>query len=134
MPKRTSTRVRAAVVIAPSLRRQSPQNGNIRGRSRRLSEVGAPKSANWEPGDEIECAKSRYFRPFVAIFRNCSRALECLAGPAVVFPYFSLDRCGKSGVLFRNLKRAALSSAKTGVEFIAENGGGAGVRLKKRKR
>jgi hypothetical protein len=31
-----------------------------------------------------------------------------VAGPAVVFPYFSLDRGGKSGVL-----RVALSSAKT---------------------
>jgi len=30
--------------------------------------------------------------------------LHCVAGPAVVFPYFSLDRGGKSGVLFRNLK------------------------------
>jgi hypothetical protein len=39
--------------------------------------------------------------------------LHCVAGPAVVFPHFSLDRGGKSGVLFRNLKRAALSSAKT---------------------
>ena|ERR1700733_14875786 len=37
---------------------------------------------------------------------------ECVS-PAVVFPYFSLDRGGKSGVLFRNLKRVALSSAKT---------------------
>ncbi len=72
-------RPRAAVVIAPSLRRQSPQNGNICGRSRRLSAVGAPNSANWELGDETECAKSRYFRPFFAFFRNCSRALECLA-------------------------------------------------------
>src|ERR1700683_5238453 len=70
---------RAAVMIAPSLRRQSPQNGNIPGRGRRLSAVGAPKSANWESEDEIECAKSRYFRPFFTFFRNCSRALDCLA-------------------------------------------------------
>ena|ERR1700730_7937813 len=34
--------------------------------------------------------------------------MHCVAGPAVVFPYFSLDRGGKSGVL-----RVALSSAKT---------------------
>jgi len=52
------------VHIEPSLWPKSPQNGNIRGRGRRLSAVEAPKLANWEPGDEVGFAKSRYFGSF----------------------------------------------------------------------
>jgi hypothetical protein len=71
---------RAAVVIAPSLRRKSPQNGNIRGRGRRLSAIAAPRSANWVSGDEIECMKSRHFRAYLAFLGTPSRTPDCLAG------------------------------------------------------
>ena len=40
-----------AVAIEPSLRLQSPENGNICGAGRRLSAVGAAKTTKWEGGD-----------------------------------------------------------------------------------
>jgi hypothetical protein len=70
-------------VIALSLRRQSPQNGNIRGRGRRLLAVDAPRWANRESGDTFARAKSRHFRPYLAFLREPSRTREWLAGDAV---------------------------------------------------
>ena len=40
-----------AVAIEPSLRLQSPENGNICGAGRRLSAVGPAKTTKWEGGD-----------------------------------------------------------------------------------
>jgi hypothetical protein len=45
---------RAAVLIEPGLRRQSLQNGNIRGRGRRLSPIGALRLPIWESRDKNE--------------------------------------------------------------------------------
>ncbi|WMT77370.1 3-hydroxyacyl-CoA dehydrogenase NAD-binding domain-containing protein [Bradyrhizobium sp. Ash2021] len=41
-------------------------NGNIRGQDRRLSAISPSSSAIRESRDEIECAKSRDFRPILA--------------------------------------------------------------------
>jgi hypothetical protein len=57
---------RAAVLIEPGLRRQSLQNGNIRGCGWRLSPIARPRLPTWEHGDEVERAKSRHFRPILA--------------------------------------------------------------------
>jgi hypothetical protein len=61
---------RAAVVIAPSLHRQSPKNGNIRGRGWRLSAIGAQDWRNWESGDKIECAKAGVSGPLSRLLRS----------------------------------------------------------------
>lgn len=39
-------------MIEPGLRRQSLQNGNVRGCGRRLSPIGALRLPIWESGDE----------------------------------------------------------------------------------
>ena len=46
-------------------------------------QLASPKSWHWEPRDEIECAKSRDFRPYYAFLWEPGRTSECLAGDAV---------------------------------------------------
>jgi len=58
MARSLDCRISRAVVIEPSLRRQSLQNGNIRGCGWRLSPIGALRLPIWESGDEIGRAKS----------------------------------------------------------------------------
>jgi hypothetical protein len=56
--------------------------GTIHGyrcKARRLSAISTSRSANWESRDEIECAKSRDFRPILAILGESGRAQEWLA-------------------------------------------------------
>jgi hypothetical protein len=68
---------RAAVAIAPGLRQQSPQNGNIRERDRRLSAVGAPRLGNWEPGEVINARKAAISGPisrYPGCVTNCRNA------------------------------------------------------------
>jgi len=88
-----------AVQIELGLRPASPQNGNIRGRGRRLSAVGAGRTASWESGDEAECVKSTYLRPNLVFLGERSPTLECLAGDAVhIAPVSSQIPC-KQGIL-----------------------------------
>jgi hypothetical protein len=72
-----------------SLRRQSPQNGNIRGRGRRLSPICTPSSARREFRDGIECAKSRDFRPIPGSLGKPGRTLECVAALGGIEPRYS---------------------------------------------
>jgi hypothetical protein len=84
---------------------------------------GLLRNGSWSPGSGFlpyQGENAESLRPDTGIFpfsgdgdRRLGFDRHYVAGPAVVFPYFSLDRGGKSGVLFRNLKRVALSSAKT---------------------
>jgi hypothetical protein len=67
-------------VIKPGLRRQSLRNGNIRGCGQRLSPIGALRLPIWESGDEVECAKSRHFRPILASPGERGRTPDWLAG------------------------------------------------------
>jgi ParB-like chromosome segregation protein Spo0J len=69
-----------AVVIEPSLCRQSLQNGNIPGFSRRLSPIGALRLPIWESGDEVGRGKTPQFRPILAFPGEPDRTLECVAG------------------------------------------------------
>ena len=46
----------------------------------RLSAIGASRSGNWVSGDEDECTKSRYLRPYLAFPGKPSQKPQCLAG------------------------------------------------------
>jgi hypothetical protein len=97
-------RRRAAVVIAPGLRQQSPKNGNVRGRDRRLSAVDAPRLGNWEPGDLIKCAESLDFRPYLAFLGKPGRTPDCLAGDAVQIAPVSRQIPCKQGIFQGKLR------------------------------
>jgi hypothetical protein len=81
------------------LRRWSPQNGNIRGQGRRLSAISTSSPANWEPGDQIECAKSRDFRRILAFPGEPGRTHDWLAGDAVLIAPVSPQIPNKQGIL-----------------------------------
>ena len=77
-----------AVQIELSLRRRSPQNGNVRGRDRRLWAVSASRSANWESRDEAEWVKNPHFGLFsrflasLAERGNAWLATQCTSHPS----------------------------------------------------
>ena len=48
--------------------------------------ISTSSSANWESGDEIECAKSRHFRPILAFFGSLAQMPEWLAGAGGIEP------------------------------------------------
>jgi hypothetical protein len=87
-------RQRAALVIEPSLRRQSLQNGNIPGHGRRLSPICVLRLPIREPGDEVNRAKCRHFRPILAFPGEFGQTPDCLAGdPVLIAPVSTQIPC-----------------------------------------
>src|SRR6516165_5638407 len=57
---RHNCRPHPAVAIEPSLRPQSPENGNILKNGRRLSAIWPAKIGKWESGDRRQVVKARW--------------------------------------------------------------------------
>jgi hypothetical protein len=67
-----------AVEIEPRLQRKSLENGNIRGRSRRLFPKRPASSPIWEFRDRHEIAKARQLRAFLSFEEFQLRLQDCL--------------------------------------------------------
>jgi hypothetical protein len=110
-------------VIALGLRRQSPQNGNIRGGGRRLLAIGAPRSTTWESGDSTARAKARHFRPYLAFLGEPGRMRECLAGAGGFEPpYGGIKICHRGAVLakLKSITTDKLSAISLSVRELIE--------------
>ena len=69
-PQRNILLAHPAVGIEPSLRRQSPENGNICGAGQRLSAIWPTKGAKWEDGDRLQVRESPPMAGFSRIPRS----------------------------------------------------------------
>jgi hypothetical protein len=88
-----------AVGIEPSLRPQSPENGNISGAGRRLSAFFRPEALSGRMETGSRCVKACQRRAFLELHEMSSRKPDCLAGDAVLIAPVSGQIPCKQGIL-----------------------------------